>query len=163
MKKPPYLLSGIILFRFGIYFLLQQYQFSLFNGFYSWPTLFLIVGIAFLINGYGGKDYSFIFPGVLFTGIGIHFHIAQQLGGTIDFPGIFLLLISIGLLLSYIKTGNGLFQGILFLAISLLLLFFDKLKEWLLHSGHKLVWIDQAWPYLLIVFGLYFLFFHKRK
>ncbi|GIN71094.1 putative membrane protein YsxD [Bacillus sp. J14TS2] len=163
MKKPPYLLSGIILFGFGIYFLLQYYQLSLFQGFYSWPTLFVIVGIAFLVNGYAGKDYSFIFPGVLLTGIGLHFHITQHLAVTIDISGIFLLLISIGLFLTYVKTGNGLFQGILFLAISLLLLFFDKLKEGLLKNGQSIAWIDQAWPYLFIVFGLYFLFFHKRK
>ncbi|GIN55944.1 LiaI-LiaF-like domain-containing protein [Lederbergia ruris] len=163
MKKPPYLLSGMILFGFGIYFLLQYYHFSLFHGFYSWPTLFVIVGIAFLINGYAGKDYPFIFPGVLLTGMGIHFHIAQQLDTTIDISGIFLLLISIGLLLTYVKTGNGLFQGILFLAISLFLLFIDKLKEWMLNNGHSIAWMDQAWPYLLMVFGLYFLFFHKRK
>ncbi|MCJ8007009.1 hypothetical protein ACFFF5_00175 [Lederbergia wuyishanensis] len=162
MKKKSYL-SGVILIGFGIYFLFQQYHFSLFEGFYSWSTLLFIVGLGFLANGYLGKAYESILPGVVLTGLGLHFHIANKLDTWPDHSGIFLLLVALGILLTYVKTGTNLFQGIIFLAMATLLLFFDRLLVWANQQGHNLSSISQFWPFLFIILGAYFLFFKKSR
>ncbi|WP_062104540.1 LiaI-LiaF-like domain-containing protein [Bacillus niameyensis] len=161
MNKTSYF-SGTVALGFGGYFLLQQYQLSPFDNFYTWPTLLVIIGLGFLINGYLGKEYEMILPGVILTGIGFHFHVANRLEVWPNYIGIFLLLIAVGLLLKNIKTGNGLFQGILFLVSSILLLFLDKIQSWSAHYINNLSIIEKGWPYLLIVAGVYLLI-AKRK
>jgi hypothetical protein len=71
------------------------------------------------------------------------------------------LFISIGYFLRFQKTNNGLFQAFLFLVLALLLLFYDKVAEYLglLQNGLSFVW--KFWPAIIILVGLYFLF--KRK
>ncbi|MBS4216980.1 hypothetical protein KHA96_01485 [Bacillus sp. FJAT-49711] len=162
MKKTSYL-SGVTLIGFGIYFLFQQYHFSPFQGFYTWPTLLVIVGIGFLANGYFGKDYESILPGVILTGLGFHFHIANKLEAWPDHVGIFLLLIAVGLLLKYVKTGTGLFQGLLFLTISAILLFFERLVDWSANKGHNIASISNFQPYFFIIVGAYLLFIKRKK
>lgn len=162
MKKQP-LLSGVILFGFGIYFLLQQYHFTLIEEFYTWPTLLVIVGGGFLVQAYIGKAYEAILPGVVLTGIGVHFHITNNLDVWPDHTGIFLLVIALGLLLTYVKTGAGMIQGILFLLAAILILFFDKLTEWVSLNGHNIAIISKIWPFIFIIFGAYLLFFSKKQ
>ena len=77
--KNQRIFPGIILIGFGVFFFWQQSKISLFAEFISWPTLLMIVGIAFLCQGYGGKDYESILPGVILTGFGLHFHVVNYL------------------------------------------------------------------------------------
>lgn len=160
--KNQRLFPGIILIGFGAYFLLQQLNLSALQPFFIWPTLLIIVGLAFLFQGYGAKDYHAILPGVILTGFGLHFHMVNRLAIWPDNIGIFILIIALGLLLQSIKTGVGLFQGILFLILAFLHLFYDQVIGWfdLLGNGVSSAW--KFWPALLILFGIYFLFF-KRK
>jgi len=162
MKKKSYL-SGVTLIGFGLYFLFQQYHFSLFEGFYTWPTLLIIVGLGFLVNGYIGKDFESILPGVILTGLGLHFHIANKFDTWPDLSGIFLLLIALGILLTYVKTGTHLFLGLIFLALAILLLFFDRLLFWANNQGHNLSNISQFWPYIFSILGVYFLLVKRAK
>ncbi|WP_279401613.1 hypothetical protein [Piscibacillus salipiscarius] len=37
------------------------------SRFDTWPTILIILGIAFLFNGYTQKQHDSIFPGVVFT------------------------------------------------------------------------------------------------
>ena len=104
--KKKSVLSGVIFIGFGVYFLLQQYNIHPFTDFHTWPTLLLIVGLGFIAQGYGGKDYDNILPGVVLTGLGIHFHVVNKLAVWPDHTGVFLLVIALGLLLKYVKTGN---------------------------------------------------------
>lgn len=161
MKKQR-IFPGIILLGFGIFFLVQQYDIDLFNGFDTWPTLLVIVGIAFLFQGYLAKDYEAILPGVILFGFGLHFHITNRLAIWPDSIGIFILIIALGFLLRSQRLGAGLPQGILFLALAILLLFQEKIVGWLgfLEEGIGELW--KFWPVLLIAFGLYLLFL-KRK
>ncbi|CAM3933388.1 LiaI-LiaF-like domain-containing protein [Lederbergia lenta] len=162
MKKKS-LLSGVILFGFGIYFLLQQYHFTLISELYTWPTLLVIIGVGFLVQAYAGKAYEAIVPGVVITGIGVHFHITNKLAIWPDHTGIFLLVIALGLLLTYVKTGVGVVQGILFLLAAILILFFDKLTDWAVTNGHNIAVISKIWPFIFVIAGAYFLFFSKKQ
>lgn len=156
MKKKRFF-PGIILIGFGAYFFLQQSNITLFDQFYTWPTLLMIVGIAFLFQGYGAKDYESILPGVILTGFGIHFHVAGKLDMWPDTIGSFILIIALALLLRYQKTSDGLFQGLLFLIIAVLLLFYEQVTKWLgiLENSVHSIW--NFWPVVLVGFGVYFL------
>ncbi|MBU8916651.1 hypothetical protein BGM25_11500 [Bacillus sp. FJAT-29953] len=161
--KSQRIFPGIILIGFGAYFLLQQIGMTLFPAFFTWPTLMIIVGIAFLGQSYSGNDSEAVLPGVIMTGFGLHFHLAGHVSfwpqNTI---GMLILIISIGFFLRFQKTGSGLFQAFLFLIVAVLLLFYDKIAGYfgLLQNGMSLVW--KFWPVLLILIGIYFLFKKKK-
>lgn len=160
MKNQRYF-PAIILIGFGSYFLLQQMQIQVFQSFYSWPTLLMIVGIAFLFQAYGAKEYEAILPGIILTGFGFHFHIINHLSIWPDHIGSFILIISLAFLLKYLKTGSGLLQGLLFLALASLMLFYDQVLEWfgLLQNEASSVW--QFWPIILIGAGLFLILKNK--
>lgn len=77
--KNQKIFPGLILLGFGLYFYLEHSQIDILKEYLTLPTLLIIVGIAFLGQGYGGKDYEAILPGVILTGFGIHFHIVNRL------------------------------------------------------------------------------------
>jgi hypothetical protein len=160
--KNQRIFPGVILIGFGAYFLLQQIGMTIFQQFFTWPTLIIIVGIAFLGQGYSAKDYEAILPGVIMFGFGLHFHLVNHISfwpqNTI---GMLILIISLGFFLRFQKVNNGLSQAFLFLILAVLLLFYDKIAGYLglLQNGMSIVW--KFWPALLIVVGIYFLL--KRK
>ncbi len=94
---------------FGAYFYLQQAHIILFSEFFTWPTLLMIVGIAFLAQGYVGKDHEAILPGTILVGFGLHFHLVNRMPVWPDHMGVFVLILA-WLLLRYQKTGTGMFQ-----------------------------------------------------
>ncbi|MEQ2526905.1 DUF5668 domain-containing protein [Bacillaceae bacterium CLA-AA-H227] len=160
--KNQRIFPGIILLGFGIFFYLQQSQITLFQGFDTWPTILLIVGIAFLFQGYMAKDHEAILPGVILAGFGLHFHVIERFSIWPNSIGAFILIIALGFLLRYQKVGDGLIQGILFLVLSIVLLFYDKITGWLglIENGTAAVW--EFWPIILVVFGGYLLFIKKK-
>lgn len=160
--KNQRIFPGIILIGFGAYFLMQRSNVQLFQDFYSWPTLLLIVGIAFLFQGYGAKEYEAILPGVILAGFGLHFHIVSRLEVWPDHIGTFILIIALGFLLRAQKTGAGFVQGLLFLSISILLLFNDKAENILGPLGPGLSSILRFWPAALVLVGLYLLLSKKK-
>ena len=161
--KNQRIFPGVILIGFGAYFLLQQLGITIFQSFFSWPTLLIIVGLAFLGQGYMAKDNEAILPGVIMTGFGLHFQLINRVSiwpqNTI---GMLILTISIGFFLRFQKTNNGLFQAFLFLLIAVLLLFYAKIAGYLglLQNGMSIVW--KFWPALLIMIGIYFLLKKKK-
>lgn len=159
--KNQRIFPGIILIGFGLYFYLQQSNFSFFESFERWPTLLVIVGLAFLFQGYWAKDYEAILPGVILAGFGLHFYIIERFEIWPNSIGAFILIIALGFLLRYQKVGAGLFQGILFLVLAILLLFYDKIVSWLgiLESGAATIW--KFWPVILVGYGAFLVF--KKK
>lgn len=153
---------GITLIGFGSYFFLQQSGITIFQQFYTWPTLLIIVGIAFLGQGYLAKDYESIFPGVILFGFGLHFHIVNRLAIWPDHIGTFILIIALGFFLRHQKTGSGLLQGFLFLVLAILLLFYDKIASWFGVLETSVSLVSKFWPALLIVVGIYLLFIKKK-
>lgn len=160
--KNQRIFPGIILLGFGAFFFLQQNETAFFKGFDTWPTLLIIVGIAFLFQGYIAKDYDAILPGVILTGFGLHFHIIERLSVWPNSIGVFILIIALGFLLRYQKVNTGLFQGLLFLVLAILLLFYDKIIGWLgiLEGGIGAIW--NYWPILLVAYGVYLLLIKKK-
>ncbi|CAH0346330.1 DUF5668 domain-containing protein [Bacillus sp. CECT 9360] len=156
--KAQRIFPGTILIGFGLYFFLQQSNFAVFPGFYTWPTLLCIVGLAFLGQAYAGKDHEAIVPGVILFGFGFHFHVVNKLQIWPDHIGIFILIIALGLILRARKTNGGMLQGILLLVIAIIMLYYDKLIGWLglLESGFNFL------PYVLIAAGAYVIFIKKK-
>jgi len=161
--KNPRIFPGIILIGFGIFFFLQQTNLPLVAQFMTWPTLLMIVGVAFLCQGYAGTDYEAILPGVILTGFGFHFHVVNRLAIWPDALGVFILIIALGFLLRYQKTRNGLFQGVLFLSLAGLLLFYNQVMSWFGLLENKITIIGKFWPVALILVGAYLLFFKRKK
>jgi hypothetical protein len=160
--KNARIMPGFILVGFGIYFFLQQQNILLFQSFFTWPTLLMIVGLAFLFQGYGAKDYQAILPGVILTGFGLHFHVVNRLDIWPDHIGVFILIIALGFLLTHQKTGSGLFHGVLFLILACLLLFYDRIIHWFGFLENSVLEAWKFWPAILILAGVYLLFI-KRK
>lgn len=153
---------GMILLGFGAYFIMQQFQISFFQGFYSWPTFFIIVGLAFLLEGYLGKSAEAILPGVILTGFGLHFHIAPKADFWPDHIGILIFIIALGFFLAHQKLKSGLFNGVLFLLLALLLLFDEKIFRLFNLSADATETVLKFWPVVFIALGLYFLLFKKK-
>ncbi|XJZ26395.1 LiaI-LiaF-like domain-containing protein [Bacillota bacterium Lsc_1132] len=160
--KNQRIFPGIILMGFGAYFFLQQAGIVLFPQFFTWPTLMIIAGIAFLGQGYIAKDYEAILPGVILTGFGLHFHTASQLAIFNNQNGFFIFIIALGFLLRYQKTHSGLSQTILFLVLAIILLFYDKMAGYLgvIQTKAETGW--RFWPVFLIIAG-FFLLYKKKK
>jgi hypothetical protein len=161
--KNQRIFPGIILIGFGAYFLLQQAGITIFQEFFTWPTLLIIVGLAFLGQAYMAKDYEAILPGVIMTGFGLHFllvgHVAIWPKNNI---GMLFFIISVGFFLRFQQTKTALFQAFLFLILAVLLLFYDKISGYLGFLQHGMNQILQFWPALLIVIGIYFLLKKKK-
>ncbi|MDP4087500.1 MAG: DUF5668 domain-containing protein [Bacillota bacterium] len=160
--KNQKIFPGIILIGFGAYFFMQQSGISVFEKFYTWPTLLIIVGLAFLGQGYMAKDYEAILPGVILLGFGVHFHVVGHLAFWPNQIGTFIMIIALGFFLRYQKTKSGLFQAFLFLILALLSLFYSKIASHLglLENSVSIAW--KFWPIILIVIGIYFLFIKKK-
>ncbi|MDF0726737.1 DUF5668 domain-containing protein [Cytobacillus sp. S13-E01] len=161
MKKQS-IFPGIILIGMGSYFLLQQLNITIINGFFTWQTLVIIIGIALLVQAYSGNDHSIILPGVILVGFGIHFHSANLLSFWPKHYGMLILIIAIGFLLRYVKTKSGLFQGLLLLAMSFLILYYDKFIQSLGFLESDFSFVIKFWPVILIASGFYLLFIKKK-
>ncbi|OXS80561.1 hypothetical protein [Domibacillus enclensis] len=148
---------GILLIGFGLYFFLQQSAFTWVKPYLGWPALLLITGISFLVQGLK-EEGSGILPGVVLTGFGLHFYVVDYLGWWANDTGVFILIIAVGFLLQHQKTGHGLLNGILFLFLAAITLFYGTIKQWL--GPLESFW--QFWPLVLIAIGGYLLFVQKN-
>ncbi|MGM9926579.1 MAG: LiaF transmembrane domain-containing protein [Bacillus sp. (in: firmicutes)] len=160
--KAQNLFSSIILIGIGLYFFLSQSDIiNLFNGFYSWPTLLCIVGIAFLFQAFKAHVNEAILPGVILLGFGIHFHVTQSFNLWPNEFGVFLLIIAIGLFIQARKAKTSLWSSILLFVISVYLLFQPQFLNTTNILGDGFHQILSFWPFLLIGIGIILLL--KKK
>lgn len=156
--KGNHIFPGIILIGFGLYFFLERSNIHIFTGFYSWPTLFCMIGLAFLIQAYYGGDVHAILPGVILFGFGLHFHLGQLIEAWPSDFGIFILILSIGFILQARKTKSGMVYGVTLCILAFFILFYDKITS-VLHVNQNII---TFWPFVLVAFGIYVLFFRKK-
>jgi hypothetical protein len=161
-KRRSGLVGGLILIGIGILLLLQNVFASRNFGMYV-P---LLLGLVFIAAAFLASRRGFLIPGGILTGIGAGVLIAQRLDGFADGNrqgGFFLLCFAAGwvlisLLSLVLKDPEGpawmrwplIPGGILGLIGGLLLLGTSGLR-WLSY-------IQQGWPVLLILAGLYLLY-----
>ncbi|SER75176.1 hypothetical protein SAMN04487944_109116 [Gracilibacillus ureilyticus] len=155
MKKNnllAYLLIGI-----GLYFLLRELQIPILTDFYSWPTLLILLGAAFLIHAFSGNEEKSIFPGVILFGLGIHFHGLTHYTFWIDHWGMYTLIVSIAFLLRFVKTKQGIIPGLILLVLSIFAIFVDNQPGWFRWIHEFMAWVERFWPVVLIGLGIYLL------
>lgn len=115
----------------------------------------------FLIQAYKGNKSDSILAGVIFLGFGIHFHVVHTLKLWPNELGIFILIISLGLMLQGSKAKSGMLPGFLLLVVALILLFKEKMFELLgiVQSGIGASF--PVWSILLVGLGVALLFIKK--
>nr|CDQ36897.1 hypothetical protein BN993_06417 [Virgibacillus halodenitrificans] len=153
-------LAAYIIIGIGIYFLLKELRLPIITNFYSWQTLLIIIGLAFLIHSYTTKQHQNLFVGTILLGFGIHFHGVQNYSFWIDHWGVYLLIIGIAFLIKFTQTKEGLFPGLLLISIALVFIFSVQLPEWLTWVYVLIDYGERFWPIILIILGIYLL---KRK
>lgn len=153
MKKQNPLLAYILI-GIGIFFLIRELKLPIFTNFYSWQTLLIVIGIAFLIHSYRGKNYEQIFTGVLLLGIGIHLHGLENYNFWIDHWAIYIVIIGLAFLLRYLKTKSGLLMSILLLGLGILLIFSSQFNTYFYWINDIFRLAERFWPILLIIFGI---------
>ncbi len=161
MKKQG-VFPGFILIGIGAYFLLDQLHFTALSIFYSWPTLLLIIGVAFLAQAYTSRDYQNITPGFILLGLGVHFHLLKLVPLWPDHWAMFTFIIGLSFLLRYQKTKTGLIPAVILILLSILGLFYHEVIDWLGWIGSFVKLVEKYWPISLIIAGLYLLFFKKK-
>lgn len=163
MKKQQ-IFPGVLFVGVACYLFLNETNNDFLTSFYHWSSLMIIIGIAFLLQAYVGKEYEAILPGVLMFGIGLHFHVIHQLNIQ-QWPGhieIFMLIFAAGFLLRYLKLKKGLFEGCLFLVIALIMLFDQPIIQTfpVLQTSIEFIW--RFWPFIFLALGGFFLFYKRR-
>ncbi|MBU8905071.1 LiaI-LiaF-like domain-containing protein [Desertibacillus haloalkaliphilus] len=150
---------GILLIAVGLFFFLQQFQLPFVHYLFSWPTILLVVGLAFLFQGYIGREHSSLFPGALLFGFGIHFHALNFLPFWPNHWAMFTLITGLSFILLYSRTKrDGLFPGVALVIVSLLAFFYSGFIHWV---NQLFTIVDGLWPLVLIIIGLYLIL--KKK
>ncbi|GAA5416258.1 hypothetical protein Pryu01_01290 [Paraliobacillus ryukyuensis] len=154
-------LTAFLLIGIGAYFLLRQLKLPIITDFYSWPTLLIILGVAFLLHAYIGKDYDKLFPGAILLGFGIHFHGLNHYGFWIDHWGIYTLIVGVAFMIRFQKTKTGLLPGLLLIILSIFAVFVSNKPSWFHWINSFMALLESFWPVALVALGVYLLI--KRK
>ncbi|WP_209122003.1 LiaI-LiaF-like domain-containing protein [Alkalihalobacillus sp. BA299] len=158
MKKQG-IFPGILFIGVGLYFLLQQFDFPFTKQLLTWPSILLIIGIAFLFQSYLGHDSGTIFPGFLLVGLGVHFHAMVLFSFWPHHWAMFTLIVGVAFLLLYLRTKrDGLVPAIILLTISGFGFFPSDVMDWFMSFFD---FFEGFWPLLLIAIGLFLIF--RRK
>lgn len=151
-------LTAYILIGVGLYFLLPHLNIPFLSNLSTWPSLLIILGVSLLIHSYLSRDYPKVFPGVILTGLGIHFHAVTIYPAWIDHWSVYVIIIGLAFLIRFQKTKGGLYPGLILLFIGLFMLF-SVANQGIPDSIDRIVDLVEAyWPIGLIIFGIYLLF-----
>jgi len=158
MKK-QHVFIGIILIAIGGYFLLETLHLSYLTSFNNWPTLLMLLGLAFILYSYFSTDTDSIFIGVLLLTLGIHYHFYQLVIWWPNDWAAYGFSISFAFLSQYYKTRKkGLKIGLFLLILSLIELFYSGAQTF---TSHITALVGNFWPIALILVGFYLIF--KKK
>ncbi|MFC5712680.1 LiaI-LiaF-like domain-containing protein [Thalassorhabdus alkalitolerans] len=152
---------GVLLIGTALLFILDEFQLPFSNQLMQWPTVLLIIGLAFLCQGLVSNDNN-IFPGSVLILLALHFHALSFIDAWPDYWGMYPLLIGVAFVFTYMKTRKeGLAAGTVFILLGAGAFFADELFRL---AGTELAGAFQTfWPFLLLILGMYFIFFHNKK
>ncbi|TQS76120.1 hypothetical protein DX933_02745 [Ornithinibacillus gellani] len=155
--KRQHAFAGYVLVGLGAFFLLRQLKVPILTNFYSWPTLLIIIGLAFLIHSYRSKDYQHLFTGTILLGLGLHFHGLEHYSFWINHWAMYPLIVGIAFLVRYTKTKHGLLIGAGLTIFSLLMVYSVKFQETFQWIPSLFQFLETYWPIALIIVGIYLL------
>ena len=135
----------------------KQLNLVFFQPFIGWPTIVIIIGIAFLLHSYATKEKQNIFIGVILLGIGIHFHGLQNYDFWYNHWSIYTLIVGFAYLIRFFYMKKGLILSIVLITISIIMIFSISLPEWFQGVYGIIDFIETFWPIILIVIGIYFI------
>ncbi|MED4027275.1 LiaI-LiaF-like domain-containing protein [Priestia megaterium] len=161
MKKQS-MFFGVLLVGFGIFFLLNELHMSIAAKVYTWPVLLILIGAALLTESALSQDHSNLLASYILITLGIHFYVSDQIPFWPTNISMVVFMVAISFLLSARKVKSGFFQGGTLLIIAILMMFSDRLKLFLPKVEDGVNYLTTFWPILLLLVGLYLLFF-KRK
>ncbi|MQR88549.1 hypothetical protein GFV16_21985 [Bacillus megaterium] len=161
MKKQS-MFFGVLLVGFGIFFLLNELHMSIAAKIYTWPVLLILIGAALLTESALSQDHSNLLASYILITLGIHFYVSEQIPFWPTNISMVVFMVAISFLLSARKAKSGFFQGGTLLIIAILMMFSDRLKLFLPKVEDGVNYLTTFWPILLLLVGLYLLFF-KRK
>lgn len=153
---------GVLLVGFGIFFLLNELHMSIAAKVYTWPVLLILIGAALLTESALSQDHSNLLASYILITLGIHFYVSKQIPFWPTNISMVVFMVAISFLLSARKVKSGFFQGGTLLIIAILMMFSDRLKLFLPKVEDGVNYLTTFWPILLLLVGLYLLFF-KRK
>lgn len=153
---------GVLLVGFGIFFLLNELHMSIAAKVYTWPVLLILIGAALLTESALSQDHSNLLASYILITLGIHFYVSEQIPFWPTNISMVVFMVAISFLLSARKVKSGFFQGGTLLIIAILMMFSDRLKLFLPKVEDGVNYLTTFWPILLLLVGLYLLFF-KRK
>jgi hypothetical protein len=161
MKKQS-MFFGVLLVGFGIFFLLNELHMSIAAKVYTWPVLLILIGAALLTESALSQDHSNLLASYILITLGIHFYVSEQIPFWPTNISMVVFMVAISFLISARKAKSGFFQGGTLLIIAILMMFSDRLKLFLPKVEDGVNYLTTFWPILLLLVGLYLLFF-KRK
>lgn len=150
-------LLAYILIGIGLFFLLRELKLPILTDFFSWQTILIIVGIAFLLYGFRSKYYNHLFTGTIILGVGLHLHGVEHYRFWIDHWGVYLIIIGLAFLFRYTKTKSGLLSGLLFLGVGILFIYSRQFNQYFHWLYDLFALVERLWPVLLIVLGIFLL------
>lgn len=157
MLRKQNLFVAYLLIGLGVYFLIKQLNLVFFQPFIGWPTIVIIIGIAFLLHSYATKEKQNIFIGVILLGIGIHFHGLQNYDFWYNHWSIYTLIVGFAYLIRFFYMKKGFILSIVLITISIIMIFSISLPEWFQGVYGIIDFIETFWPIILIVIGIYFI------
>ncbi|MBP0723907.1 hypothetical protein J5Y03_01755 [Bacillus sp. RG28] len=155
------LFLGILLIGFGLFYFISKWHIASLQSFNDWTTPLFITSIALLVQAFKGKEYYYIFPGIVVFGFGFHFYALKHFSFWPHHWSVLILFISIGMILQSRKTRADLLPGVILFIIGLFLLFNEKLSTMLGSLQTQISSFQQYWPIIIAVIGCYFLFSKK--
>lgn len=154
VMRKQHLLIAYFLIGIGVYFLIKQVDLAIFQSFYGWPTVVMIVGLSFLLHSYTVKEVQSLFIGVILFGLGVHFHGLKNYDFWYDHWSIYTLIVGIAFLLRFLQTKSGLIPAIVLITISVIMIFSISLPDWFSGIYGIIEFIETFWPVVLIVIGV---------
>lgn len=147
--KNHLLFIGTLAICTGGFFLMEKFQLPFFHFFQKWPTILLILGIAYFVQGTVGKEQHALFFSVILCGLSLHFLFSPYVSTWPNHWGVYTLILGFALLT---QKNKNLKIAILLITVSLFTIFYSDFQVWqnkLMSYWHKL------WPILLIGLGIY--------